>query len=87
MILNNQTLFQEFSLQSTAILSELLHPKLQNIFTVNNQNVSLILTDHYIFLKDDSSQQIPTFYLPLTFDVKFETIYQPIPVLNKFTQN
>ena len=71
MNLPQSALFQELAPSATEVLTELLHPKLQNIFSVNNQSVTLILTDNYILLSDNPTQQMPSFYLPLTFDVKF----------------
>jgi hypothetical protein len=71
MNLAQSALFQELSPRATEAFAELLHPKLQNIFSINSQSVTLILTDNYILLNDNPNQQVPSFYLPLTFDVKF----------------
>lgn len=87
MNLTQTALFYELVSPSSDIIAQLRHPKLHHIFTINKQSVALILTENYILLNNTPCQQLPTFYLPLTFDVKFETIYESIPVLDRITQN
>ena len=59
---------------------ELDRPLLRNIFTLNSLEMLLTLNEHYIFIAENANQHTPTHYLPLSFEVKFEILYQPINV-------
>jgi hypothetical protein len=63
-----------------SLYRELQNPILKSMFTMEHSEVTLILTEKNVFLQKGNSQEGPSHYLPLQFKVKFEAIYQPIPV-------
>lgn len=75
-----ETLFYEVTPEALPLLAELQRPLLRHVFVLDKVEVALILTDNYVFLGQQAAQDVPTHFLPLTFEVKFETIYQSIPV-------
>ena len=69
-------LFQEV----TPELASLAHrPTLKSTFRIHQLDVTLALTPHYLFIFDQASHRHPTHYSPLSFDFKFEVVFQSLP--------
>lgn len=69
-------LFSEITPALCTLIREIEKPILRDIFTVSKTEIVLILTENFIVLHNARASTGPTHYCPLTFDVKFETLYQ-----------
>lgn len=74
-------LFEQITPNMFHLIQELDKPKLRNIFTINKTQVQLTLTDNFIVLSDHLNFRSPTHFCKLSFDLKFEVIYQPSQVI------
>ena len=74
-------LFEQITPNMFHLIQELDKPKLRNIFNVNKTQVQLTLTDNFIVLSDHLNFRSPTHFCKLSFDLKFEVIYQPSQVM------
>lgn len=80
MILSTFHLFSNLCQGMSQFKHELDRPLLRNIFTLNSLEMLLTLTENYIFIAESANQHAPTHYLSLSFEVKFEILYQPMNV-------
>lgn len=80
MILSTFHLFSTVCPGMSQLQHELDRPLLRNIFTLNSLEMLLTLTENYIVIAENANQLTPTHYLPLSFDVKFEILYQTVSV-------
>lgn len=71
-------LFTEVTPSNYLPAHALERPKLKNIFSVNKTEIALTLTEQYLVLHTMQGSDAPTHFVALTFDLKFEAIYQPV---------
>lgn len=73
-------LFSDITPGLSQLIQEIEKPILRDIFTVSKTEIVLILTENFIVLHNHHHFKAPTHFCPLTFDLKFETLYESIPV-------
>ncbi len=69
-------LFTPITSNNSELFREIEKPILVNQFSTGSNDVTIMLTDNYIVLCENSFSKIPTHYCHLTFAVKFETLFQ-----------
>lgn len=73
-------LFSDITPGLSQLIREIEKPILRDIFTVSKTEIVLILTENFVVLYNHQQFKTPTHFCPLTFDLKFETLYESIPV-------
>lgn len=76
--MNTLSVFEHINFISQKQYRELEKPILETLFTINSEEVNLVLTEHHIFLTASNperhSNQKTTHYCELTFEIKFEIL-------------
>ena len=80
MICSPFRLFTEITPFTCPVPHAFERPKLKNLFTLNKDEVVLTLTEQYLAYHSSATHSTPTHLVPLTFDLKFEIIYESLPV-------